>query len=400
MLASLALPLWLLLAAAQDVEDEAPGFADALKGGETTIDLRYRFENVGERAFSKDARASTLRTSLAYRTGLFRGFSLFVQAENVTALGSEGLFNNRGAGSLANGVSDRPVVADVEETELNQASLRFQGAETRVDLGRQEIAWADQRFVGPVGWRQNHQAFDALAVTSNHFEGVELTYAYLDRVHRIFGDHKPMASHLLSAELALPFGRLRGYGLYLDYDRSIDAAQSTATYGLELTGDRRLGPVKILYELEAAQQRDAGDNLSEVDAAYLHAMVGGGLAGWTVKAGFERLEGSPGDGRFTTPLATLHKFNGWADKFLGTPTAGLEDVYVEAGGSAGGFSWKGVFHDFSAESDSGDYGREVDLQLTYRSPWQQVFGLKAALYDAKGFSSDTDKLWIWTGYTF
>ena len=28
-----------------------------------------------------------------------------------------------------------------------------------------------------------------------------------------------------------------------------------------------------------------------------------------------------------TPLATLHKFNGWADLFLTTPNAGLEDAY-------------------------------------------------------------------------
>ena len=31
---------------------------------------------------------------------------------------------------------------------------------------------------------------------------------------------------------------------------------------------------------------------------------------------------------FTTPLATLHKFQGWADKFLATPVNGIEDEYV------------------------------------------------------------------------
>jgi hypothetical protein len=34
---------------------------------------------------------------------------------------------------------------------------------------------------------------------------------------------------------------------------------------------------------------------------------------------------------FTTPLATLHKFQGWADKFLTTPVNGLADLYVNAG---------------------------------------------------------------------
>ena len=28
---------------------------------------------------------------------------------------------------------------------------------------------------------------------------------------------------------------------------------------------------------------------------------------------------------FTTPLASLHKFQGWADKFTATPANGIED---------------------------------------------------------------------------
>ncbi|MCH9650816.1 MAG: alginate export family protein [Deltaproteobacteria bacterium] len=385
---------------ATESEDPPATFLEALKGGNASLSLRYRFENVDQEPFSKKARASTLRTTLGYRTAFFRGFRLFVEAENVTEVAGEGLFNNRGAGSLGNGVTDRPVVADPEDTEIHQVGLRFEAGETAVVLGRQEIAWADQRFVGPVGWRQNHQAFDAVFVKAKPFQALEVTYAYLDRVHRVFGDHKPMASHGLSGELSLPFGKLRGYGLYLDYDRLSDAGLSTSTYGLELSGAHDLGSTKILFELEAAQQRDAGDNPNEVDAGYLHAMVGAKAAGWIFKGGFERLEGSAGEGRFTTPLATLHKWNGWADKFLGTPVAGLEDLYFEAGGGAGAFAWKGVFHDFSAESGGGDYGSEIDFQFSYRSPWSQVFGLKAAFYEEDGFSSDTDKLWFWTSYSF
>ena len=32
---------------------------------------------------------------------------------------------------------------------------------------------------------------------------------------------------------------------------------------------------------------------------------------------------------FTTPLATLHKFQGFADKFLTTPANGIRDTYIE-----------------------------------------------------------------------
>ena len=34
---------------------------------------------------------------------------------------------------------------------------------------------------------------------------------------------------------------------------------------------------------------------------------------------------------FQTLLATLHKFQGWADKFLTTPPNGIRDLYGSAG---------------------------------------------------------------------
>ena len=48
-----------------------------------------------------------------------------------------------------------------------------------------------------------------------------------------------------------------------------------------------------------------------------------------MKLGFERLEGN-GTVALQTPLATLHAFNGWADKFLSTPANGLRDVEPRA----------------------------------------------------------------------
>jgi len=169
--------------------------------------------------FDKDANASTLRTTLSYRTLAYKGFSLFLEAENVTDIGTSGQYNNAGAGGLNNGVSDRPVVADPEITEVNQSYLRWQGENTRLDLGRQEINWGDQRFVGAVGWRQNHQSFDAVSFEDESLQRVRFQYGFLANANRIFGDNKPMASHLLSANIELPLGGLNLYGLYLDYER-------------------------------------------------------------------------------------------------------------------------------------------------------------------------------------
>ncbi len=66
----------------------------------------------------------------------------------------------------------------------------------------------------------------------------------------------------------------------------------------------------------------------------------------------------------------------------------------------GRFEWLARLHDFSAESAADDYGGELDLQLLYRAPWKQVFALKGALYDADRLSTDTEKWWLWTSYSF
>ena len=59
---------------------------------------------------------------------------------------------------------------------------------------------------------------------------------------------------------------------------------------------------------------------------------------------------------FRTPLATLHKFQGWSDKFLVTPNAGLRDTYIGVKGKVQGIGWKLSWHDFGADEGGADFG--------------------------------------------
>ena len=52
--------------------------------------------------------------------------------------------------------------------------------------------------------------------------------------------------------------------------------------------------------------------------------LGYNLGAVTVKVQQEVLEAG-----FNTPLATLHAFNGWADRFLTTPVKGLADTNIK-----------------------------------------------------------------------
>ncbi len=116
--------------------------------------------------------------------------------------------------------------------------------------------------------------------------------------------------------------------------------------------------------------------------------------------GHEVLCGSPDDGQFNTPPAILHIWNSWADKFLTTPVNGLRDTCLPLEGKYKRFGINGVFHLFQSDTGGRDYGSETDLLFTYKNPWQQLFGFKAAFYRADLYSGDTDKIMLYTVYSF
>ena len=143
-----------------------------------------------------------------------------------------------------------------------------------------------------------------------------------------------------------------------------------------------------------ASQSEAGDSELNYTADYYLAEVGGTLAGIGLKGGYEVLASDNGVG-FATPLATLHKFQGWADKFLSTPGDGVEDMYFGASGALGPVKLEAVYHDFQAESSSEDFGDELDLAASW--PVNEYFStqLKAALFNADGdVYTDTNKVWL------
>jgi hypothetical protein len=158
------------------------------------------------------------------------------------------------------------------------------------------------------------------------------------------------------------------------------------------------------YALGFASQSDAGDNPTSIDERYRLVEGGLGFGKATAALGLEVL-GSDGTVAFQTPLATLHAFQGWVDKFLATPAAGLEDRYVRFGypitkrGPFTNVSLLAFYHDYIAESGSADYGSEIDLQLVARTE-KMTLTLKYADYRAEALFTDTDKVWMSVDYAF
>jgi hypothetical protein len=99
-------------------------------------------------------------------------------------------------------------------------------------------------------------------------------------------------------------------------------------------------------------------------------------------------------------LATLHAFNGWADKFLTTPANGLRDLYADVAIKLPAIARiKGAiarlqYYDFNATRGSIDYGREWGLMLGVPITKQISTTVKFSRYNANSFASDTSKFWF------
>lgn len=379
--------------------------AEAIVGGETHLDFRYRLESVDQQPFADDALASTLRSRLNYRTREWHGWSLFAEADNNTVLGDDEAYN-----STTNGITDRPVVADPEYTEVNQAYVQFKtGALTGV-AGRQRITLDDHRFIGNVGWRQNEQTYDALTFKGSPLQGVQLHYSWIANVNRVFGPDEGVqpanfhgAMHALNGKADFgKAGALIAFGYLLDIENA--PAISSQTFGLQWTGTHAFpATTKLNWIAAYANQRDGGDNPNDYSADY-YRLEGGVTRGPVgLKAGYEVLGGDDTPNRaFQTPLATLHAFQGWADKFLTTPTGGVADLYLGATGNVGPVALQLVWHDFEAEAFSHDYGSEWDASATYKFGPKKNYEalLKFADYQSDGFATDTTKVWVQFSATF
>jgi hypothetical protein len=375
-------------------------------GGKAHLDFRYRLETVDQDPFSKDATASTLRSRLNYLTGEWHGFNAFLEADNITALGNEDTYN-----STTNGVSDRPIVADPEGTEVNQAYLQFKNASLNALGGRQRIVLDNARFIGNVGWRQNEQTYDALTLKTGLVPKTQLQYSYIANVNRVTGPEEGLqpadyhgTTHAINAKIDLASaGSLTLFDYALDFENAPNL--SSNSLGFHWAGAYEFSEqARLNWIASFATQQDFADNPNDYSEDYYLLEAGLGIGKLGFKAGYEVLGGdaSQANHAFQTPLATLHAFQGWADKFLTTPRAGVEDLYLGATATLGNWNLQLYWHDFRAEATDLDYGSEWNASAGYKFGEKKNYEalLKFADYSADGFATDTTKVWGQFSMTF
>jgi hypothetical protein len=389
--------LGLLIASMAALNSAQVSAEEAANKGKFYGDFRLRYESVDQDNALQDADALTLRSRLGYKTASISGFSALIEGEVSTEIIDD--FSVPPAGVRAGQFS---VIADPETEEIDQAYIQYAGNGVTAKIGRQVITLDGHRFVGHVGWRQDRQTFDAASINYNPTKGVSLHASYIDKRNRIFAEESDIDSKdiLLNAGFKTSAGKIVTYAYLLEVDNNTN--NSLDTFGVSFKGKKKFDDLTFLYTAELASQ----DNNDQFDTDYVFIEGGIGFSGITAKLGFEVLGSDGGQKGFATPLATLHKFNGWADTFLATPNAGLEDLNLSVSGKLLGGKWLASYHDYSADvvlSGADDLGDE--LNLSYARKFGKTFsgGVKLANYsagDAAFGKVDTDKFWLWAGAIF
>jgi hypothetical protein len=426
--AALAAPL----AIAQPALAAPATFGSPIKvGPDVTIDpifdARLRWEHVDQPTTEADAVTLRIRAGAEFKH-VPSHLALLVETE--ATLGIDNHYNaypgnlgltNPPASQLRPGYS---VIPDAENLELNRLQLQYKDKNVTVTLGRQRINLDDQRWVGAVGWRQNEQTFDAVRGEAKLGPvSFDATYAISQRT--IFGyDAGRRAAYdgdffLLGAGAKLGPVQFKAFSYLLDYDakETVGAPAALAklmadsqTYGFRAAANFKLGP-KFGLGLVASYARQSAWAKNTQDFAADYILGEGSLtyAGLTLTGGWEKLGSDAtfaGRRAVQTPLATLHKFNGWADLFLVTPDNGLQDAYVGLAykfpvvkalpGLNAAVSW----HQFDSDFGNLEYGTEWNASLGFKVGPVVLLAKYADFKTASGAFPSTRKYWLEANYSF
>ncbi|MCP3735779.1 alginate export family protein [Sphingomonas sp. RP10(2022)] len=371
-------------------------------------EARLRYEHVEQDGLPQDSDAVTVRVRTGVQAAMGR-FSALVQAQGNLAILPDYFDGLHGPATL------RPLVADPQNIAIYRAQLRYAAPGVALTAGRQTIVLDDERFVGTAGMRNNSQSFDAVRAELSPVKGIKADVSYVWSIRTINGIDgraaRPTAINgdtvLANLGWASPIGTLTGFAYLIDEDAAAVQGYrlSSQTYGGRLAGARAIGKAKLAYQLSYARQSDYHRNPNRYAADYWLADVGFDLNGPKLGAGYEVLGADTGRNggvaltSFQTPLSSIFKFQGWADKFTTTPADGIRDAYASAGwgwkqlGTLKAVSLTAVYHRFESDRLVRHYGDEIDLLASARIG-RTTASLRYADYNADRLFTDTSKLWL------
>lgn len=441
-------------------------FMDAIKTGKNMTSFRLRYEHVDQDglqpgAYSdaastpnptgtqalKDANALTLRSLIGWQTAPYHNWSFAAQLINVSKLDSDfndgtNSFRTNGASNQNNRIEYAKVV-DPDHTDINQLYVDWTGIKnTRVRAGRQQVNLDNVRFIGDIAFRQVMQVFDGVSVFNKTIPDTELFLAHFGKVSQIFTTERTGNLDIINARYRIsPTEFLVGYGYLSDFDNlgmgnawfgagaaNLAANQSNKTFGIRLDGTHPFTPnYRAHYTAEYAKQTDYKGGDDRIDAHYYKLGGGFGIDNFNLRVDQELLS-SNNQYAFQTPFGTNHLFQGWVDKFLVTPRAGMKDTFVTATYRYGDFMFFADYHVLNSDEDfntvnggtarnGNRYGTEWNAAVTWNVDKNWMTKLEYGKFSeddqfaaaantisnvagTRGRIRDTEKLWLTAMYTF
>jgi hypothetical protein len=323
--------------------DESNDLIDAFKKGQTQLEFRLRHEESRQKGL-KLARATTIRSDLSFTTAEYHNVKLALGLVDVTSIFKKKY--NPGLSSISN--QQYAKIYDPVGTGLTQANLMFNAIpDTTITLGRQYITLDNERFIGKDDFRQFPQNFDAITFDTKALRNLEIFYSFIIYVNTTSANalaldalpqntNIPIATNLyfesgrrrLRTHLAninwsaFDYGNIGAYA-YFNNDRT-NNIDSNLTYGFRIYSTEQKNYKNINYLLELAKQNSKYNNPTRTHSYYWHLLFGKTLEYASAAIGWEHLGKN-----FTTPLGSLHDFNGIADVFHAQGfTSGLNDFYI------------------------------------------------------------------------
>jgi len=403
-----------------------------VSGSTIKVNIRTRYENVDWDGY-ESADALTVRSRLSYQSGAWNGFAVTAEMDNVTAVDHDVDYATWANDPINSSVVKHALISDPEGTDLNQALISYSTFNNTIKYGRQRIILDNARFIGNVGWRQNEQTYDGISFTNKSIRYTNIFAAHITNVNRIFGndvpvqgDYKQDTNLFNISYTGFEAGKLTGYAYLIDNldDAALvgtgaaankSAAISSNTYGVRWASTAN---PSFMYTLEYAQQKGAASNPQDYTASYTLIEASTTFGRFVPLVGYEVLGSDNGNKGFATPFATLHAFNGWADRFLATPKEGIRDTYASLMSTVMGAQLIVAYHSYKADEKSVTAGSTLGKIIDYGSEWNLsasrkfgavVYTAKYAMFDngdwiqkvgTKSLASDTTKFWLQADWNF
>jgi hypothetical protein len=387
--------------------DDASSPLQAVTDGKLLLNLRPRYEYVDQDGRAHNANALTLRSLVGWQTQSYAGLSAMIQLINVGRV-------NDNYNDTKNGRTTFPIVADPDDTDINQLYFDYSGVpDTKLRLGKQSIKLDNVRFIGNVEFRQVMQVFTGVTAENKSLPDTTFYAGHLERLKTIFGDEQGIKLDILHGDYEWSKGNHAiAYGYFHDSAKTASvtgfADNSNRILGLRGDGAWPLNDEwKLLYTAEYAKQDSYSDGDSRIDADYLHLGIGAGSKLIYARLDREVLGSNGGAYAFQTPLGTNHLFQGWADMFLTTPASGIRDTFITVGGEVAAVKWTSELHDFRSDVGSVHFGKELDFGVSYPLGKGLSGKIELAHFTESDVLTpvgsrkrDTDKVWLTFLYNY